>query len=944
MSKRTSTPQGNAVKHCGSRIRQNAGWCGPRPAFWRTRLRRRGRKAAAENASLLVAIVLLTAAAAAQECTLVNPTGRAYEDELVRLPSPPPGPAGSFIVQEDGTEIAYQVERLDGKDWVWVCSNFQPGESHKYRVAPGHPKPAAPKIKVRKEGDFYLLDNGLVSVRLPAGAGDGLPGPVAAVKLGNSWVGGSVWHTALALRHFTPTVIGDGTLLGKVRLRYEFDGTAGLDGRTPAFAEIDVALGPGWSHAEILERHEMARGDHWELELSRGWKPTRGVSRPFSKGAGSGVVAGQVEPTRALKPGGLPYQRDDLFINLFPRWNQHYKDGWCFAATDGERCVGGIVVRASHWIWPHNNSLAAVVNDTGHYAALHCPTWKGQRLWWLFAPTLTPADTQYVARYAWEGLDKLNHEFVLDWPGRKGSFAGMNFYDGNQMNPTSSIRGIGRRALADAGKAGDLSTLTRVQVLMHPDAYGSYANFWSPENPNFFTDFMRVPIALTAQLKEHPRFEALRRAAEAKLKEDLAHSVTLPGGAGQECPGYVGYALRNWTELAAVCRQHLGFDPTTWDRFRAAQYFQKRIAQPDGGVRRALPMGDTHPAKEGGLVQVDVPAAEVRKFATEELPGFGVIFTNQPGSAQETYLAFKSGPNRGHYHGDQLAFHYCAGARALAVDHHCSYNPRAGQEHMHNRVAFHTDKFPYANMDGYERLIAFKTSPNVDVAVGQVESERLRGVERLPPEIWHQEYPQQAFTKPLTYRRTIVFVKSTPQDYFVIRDQFWAAEPLAATYCLHVLADAIRREGPRVDFGRLTLFCAEPADFVFESFPWSHDNGGREATQGARLTQRGRQGQFITVLYPGQAPAMRAVPGGVQVGDNEIVFVGDQPTAGDTALYVTVKRRGRDVFSLTGKDLDLDRSQGDIGLFVPDAGYPFGEIPDWLIRQRAKVSAPRGKP
>jgi len=39
--------------------------------------------------------------------------------------------------------------------------------------------------------------------------------------------------------------------------------------------------------------------------------------------------------------------------------------------------------------------------------------------------------------------------------------------------------------------------------------------------------------------------------------------------------------------------------------------------------------------------------------------------------------------------------------------------------------------------------------------------------------------------------------------------------------------------------------------------------------------------------------------------------------------------------TLTGRDIDPDRSQGRIGLFVPDAGYPFGDIPDWLIRQRA---------
>jgi hypothetical protein len=541
-----------------------------------------------------------------------------------------------------------------------------------------------------------------------------------------------------------------------------------------------------------------------------------------------------------------------------------------------------------------------------------------------------------VSRCAWEGLDKLNHDFLLDWPGQKGTFSGMNLYDGGQVNPTGGLRGAGRRAIVDAGKTGDFSTLTRVQVMMHGDAYGSYWNFWSPENPNFFTDFTRLPIALTAQLRNHPRFEELRRAAEAKLKEDMYHSITLPGGAGQECPGDVGYALRNWGELAGVCKQYLGFDPTTWDRFKAAEYFQKRITQPDGAVRRALPMGDTHPGKEDGPAVVDVPADEVRKFATEELPGFGVVFTSNPGTEKETYLAFKSGPNRGHYHGDQLALHYCASAKALAVDHHCSYKPRAGQEHMHNRVAFGTEQFPYANMDGYERLIAFKTSQDADVAVGQVESSRLRQVEKLPPEIWHQEYPQHQFAKPLTYRRTIVFVKGGPVDYFVIRDQFWACEPLAATYCLHVRSDAIRRQGQVVDFGNLTLYCAEPAKFDFESFPWSHDNGGRESTQGARLTIKADKGEFITVLYPGQAPAVGAVPGGVKVGKDQITFAGDQPTAGDATRHVTVTRGDREVISLTGKDIDLNRSQGRIGLFVPDAGYPFGEIPDWLIRQRAK--------
>ena len=126
-----------------------------------------------------------------------------------------------------------------------------------------------------------------------------------------------------------------------------------------------------------------------------------------------------------------------------------------------QRYVGAVVVRASQWVWPHDNSIQCLVKDTGNYAGLRGGTWHGRRLWWLFAPTLAPADIGYVTRHAWEGLDKLNHEFILDWPGQtKGGFSGMNFYDGGQMNPTGGVRGAGRRAVADAGKSGDWSTLT----------------------------------------------------------------------------------------------------------------------------------------------------------------------------------------------------------------------------------------------------------------------------------------------------------------------------------------------------------------------------------------------------------------------------------------------------------------------------------------------------
>jgi hypothetical protein len=78
---------------------------------------------------------------------------------------------------------------------------------------------------------------------------------------------------------------------------------------------------------------------------------------------------------------------------------------------------------------------------------------------------------------------------------------------------------------------------------------------------------------------------------------------------------------------------------------------------------------------------------------------------------------------------------------------------------------------------------------------------------------------------------------------------------------------------------------------------------------------------------------MKAIPGGVQVGDDRVVFAGsiEQKQA---MTVVTAERDAKTVLTLTTEEIDLDRFQGRIGLFVPDTGYPFGRIPDWLIRQR----------
>ncbi len=884
----------------------------------------------------------------AAEGTLLNPTKRTYAQELIRLPFAAPENPGTWVVTEDGKPIPFE---LVGKD-VWISTSFAPGQRRAYATVPGVPAATPAQVKLNREGADWILDNGKVAVRIPAATDRERPHPAPIIgfrRANGPWLGKGWWDQPPQAARFSTTAIGQaGAVLSRVVVRYDF--APRIPGEK-SWYEAEITLAPGWDHVEVVERSALGRNDGWHLDLACGWKPTLGISKPFSEGfwpAEDGVKA--PAPQRALTaPAGQPYQDPSLFINLVPRWNQHSKDGWFFAAADDATAVGCLVARAGSWDWPHDNAIAVRVAPTGDQARLDLPTWRGQRRWFLLVGDRAVADKaqDYCMRHAVEPLDKLNRDFILDWPGKDGpatAFSGEWIFAG-EMNPTGFMRNRAKKLLAKPLTVGDLGLLTNTQVLFHADTYGSYWNHWSPENPNFFSDFIKVPVLQMAGLKEHPRYKELVTIAVAKIREDLYHSVTLPGGAGQECPGYQGGGLGVMRAIAPTCVANFGFDPLADARYLAGVLFLKKISQPDGAIRRDLPMGDTHPGKDGPK-PVEVTAAEAATWTSEEFPGFGAILRNHPGTPDETHLAFKGGPNRCHYHGDQLAIHLCFGAKPVAVDHHCSYKPRAGQEHMHNRLSFSSAELPWANMDGYERMLGWKTGPIADIAVAQVESSRLRAVAALPPEKWHQEWPLAKLAKPLVYRRTVILLKGAAdgKDAVVLRDQWTGAEALTTTFNLHVRANALADQGAAARFDEeLVAHRLVPAAATFAVLPWKHANGGGESTQGLRWSVTTAEGEFLTVLLPGTAKAeVKAIPGGVQVGRTTVMVNGFfpdlayEPSQPLTAVAITGEGKGE---TLRYDELSLDRPQGDIGLFVPDAGYPFGPIPDWLIKQRA--SAPR---
>jgi hypothetical protein len=303
---------------------------------------------------------------------------------------------------------------------------------------------------------------------------------------------------------------------------------------------------------------------------------------------------------------------------------------------------------------------------------------------------------------------------------------------------------------------------------------------------------------------------------------------------------------------------------------------------------------------------------------------------NKSGSDQESYVSFKAGPNRGHYHGDQLSLHWAAQAKPLMVDHHASYAPRVGQEHMHNRLSFGTKDMPWATMDGHERLLGFATHPAVDVAHAQVQSTRLRRTPKLPPEDWDQRYDIKEIGGTLNYDRSVVFLKSFPHDAILLIDDWSAPKPLHATFNAHVYGSKVVEKGNQIAVDdHFSAIRIAPKSAQLERLDWSHENGGKESTIGLRWTVEAATGTMVTLLWPGENPPEVTVDedGSLHIGDYHIAH----GLGASGQRFIRVSQGGKE---LVGLEADPNRNQGAIGIFIPDAGYPFGPIPKWLREQR----------
>ncbi|MFP4053553.1 MAG: hypothetical protein ACLFV7_06800, partial [Phycisphaerae bacterium] len=446
------------------------------------------------------------------------------------------------------------------------------------------------------------------------------------------------------------------------------------------------------------------------------------------------------------------------------------------------------------------------------------------------------------------------------WIGRR--------YQDDFLNPTSSptrrIMGVGEADLYSSGKPqGGASFAAMGYIHSDLDQWPGWHNGWNPGNPNFHTDKYMVAVYVAAAMLDHPHAKEWLDFGYANFREDLGKVLLAPDGVGWECPGYSGYSFGLQMKIAKIFL-NVGYgNPVAEDPLaRKTGIWHRKLLTPVDprlGFRHEAPHGDTHRwtsgmksgfgklaafyarkdpafAREmagtwamlrsmgysgGGvretLIDMDPSIApmepEKMDWSSEAFYGFGAILRSHFGTDRETFCSVKAGPARGHYHNDELAFHYYAGNTPISLDYNCSYHPRADHACLHNSMTFgkegtvrhnarNTQVPAHEQIYGTARVGAFNTSVHADALVAERTSGRLV-MQPIDPKDheFARGYPSQQ-VEPITHRRFLVMVKhpedSKLADYLVVREETNSTVPQQLN--VHLLA-----RDAKVDDDRVTL-------------------------------------------------------------------------------------------------------------------------------------------
>ena len=370
------------------------------------------------------------------------------------------------------------------------------------------------------------------------------------------------------------------------------------------------------------------------------------------------------------------------------------------------------------------------------------------------------------------------------------------------------------------------------------DAWPGWHNEWSPGNPNFHTDKYIASIYAAAAMQDHPHAKEWLEFGLDNFNSDLKKVFIAPDGVGAECPGYAGFSMSLQLETGgAIFNSGLG-NPfadnplikknAIWHRKLITPY-DKRISR-----RHEAPIGDTHrwdsgmgkgfahlapfykkadpsfaselmttykllkdsgaSLKSHGMQEIFLTDSSIKTVKAENLDwsseffyGFGALMRNNFGSERESFLSFKAGPTHGHYHNDELSWHFYSGGTPISLDYNCSYHPRGDHAALHNTSTFgKSGKIKHNGAKGMVEAIeqafssarvgAFVNTPKADMIVAERVTSGLSMTPIDPHNAeFQRKYPYRK-TEKLVHRRSLVFVKheenSPFEDYIVVREDF----------------------------------------------------------------------------------------------------------------------------------------------------------------------------
>jgi hypothetical protein len=383
------------------------------------------------------------------------------------------------------------------------------------------------------------------------------------------------------------------------------------------------------------------------------------------------------------------------------------------------------------------------------------------------------------------------------------------------------------------------------------DAWPGYRNGWGPGNPNFHTDKYIGSLFAAAAISDHPHAKEWFAFGKAQFDDDVSRVVTAPDGVGYECPGYSGYSLGLQVELARVFFNAGAGNPIAENPlFKASTVWHRKLLTPYNqrlARRHEAPHGDTHrwdsgigkenwaklavfyrdadPKHASELMgtfrllagdtwkpkslqnavfemDLDIPATPPQQmdWSSQYFHGFGPIFRNAFGTERESFLSMKAGWTRGHYHNDELAFHYYNHNTPISLDYNCSYHPRGDHAALHNSMTFGREAKVRHNARGESvdaaeqifgsgRVGAFVSTPVADLVVAERSATSLTMSPVDPEDAEFSRQYESRNVDRIVHRRLLAMVKhdsdSPLSDYLIIREETQSAEPQQINLHLH---------------------------------------------------------------------------------------------------------------------------------------------------------------